>query len=136
MRMAEIGGGRRSRYLPNMEDEVVLIQPVVVGLNQCGFCPLQLLPGDAGGVAFKVYLPDPATGQLNQRVPVARKRKLKHDAQDAVIVVLDLALQPFAALQNQRLDRLHDRRTLIAHVARRRVLEGGLLLGSSSKNLP
>ena len=66
---------------------------------------------------LEVDVPDPAAAQADQRVPVAGKRQLEDHAQHAVVVILDLAFEALATVQNQGIDRLHHRRTLIAHIA-------------------
>src|SRR6476620_7875116 len=83
----------------------------------------------------EVDVPHPAAGQTNERLPVAGKRKLENDADHAVVVVLDLTVQPLATLQHKRLDRLHDGRTLIANVTWRGMLHAGLRDGASADDL-
>jgi hypothetical protein len=80
----------------------------------------------------KIYVPHPAAGQPDKRLPVAGKRELKDDADHTVVVILELAMQALATLQHQRLDRFHDRRTLIANVSRRGMLHAGLRDGASA----
>src|ERR1700694_4944747 len=90
---------------------------------------------DAGGVLFKVYVPDPAAAHADESVPVAGKRQLEHHAQHAVVVILDLALQPLTAVQNQRPNGLDDRWPLVADVSGSRVLEAGLFQSACTKDL-
>ena len=103
------------------------MQPAVVELDQRGTGALDLLFDDLLGEAGEVGVPNPAAGQANQRVPIAGKGQLEDDAQHAVVVVLDLDVETLAAFENQRLDRLDDRRTLEADVSGSGVLEAGLL---------
>src|SRR5690349_8594237 len=117
-----------------MENKVVLAQPFRIRLDQRGSRALQLLARDAGGMFLKVNVPDPAAAHADQGVPVAGKRQLEDHAQYAVVVILDLTLQPFTAVQNQWPDRFHDRRPLVANVSRSRVLEVGLLQGAGAKD--
>ena len=126
---------RESRNLPHVENEVVLTQPFRIGLHQRRSGPLQFLADDAGGVLVKVDVPDPAAAQANQRVPVAGKRQLEDHAQDAVVVILDLAFQALAAVEHQRLNGFDHRGPLVADVSGSRMLEAGLLQGAGAEDL-
>ena len=46
----------------------------------------------------------------------AGKRQLEDQADDAVIVILDLSVKALAAFEDERLERLLDRRTLVADI--------------------
>ena len=133
---AQLGGGGRARNLPDVENKVVLTQPLRIGLDQRRRRPLQLLADDAGRVLLKVHVPDPAAAHADQGVPVAGKRQLEDHAQHAVVVILDLAFQALATVQDQGFDGLDHRRPLVANVSRSGVLEAGLLQGAGAKNLP
>src|SRR5271157_1532383 len=114
-------------YLANMEDEVILLEPLgLVGLDQSRSGALQLLARDARGHGLEVRVGGPAAGNLNQVFPGAGKGQLEDQADDAVIVVLDLSLKPLAAVEDDRLERLHDRRPLVADVSRSLMLEAGV----------
>src|SRR5882724_8716894 len=85
----QFGRGRVSGDLAYVEDKVIFVQPLVVGLDQSRPRALQLLPGDLLREAGKVRLPNPAAGQTDKGVPVARKRQFEYHTQHAVVVVLD-----------------------------------------------
>src|SRR5580658_8554829 len=107
-----------------MEDEIVLLQPFGgVRLDQSWSGVLEFLLDDAGGEGFEVRVPDPAAGKLDQLVPVTGKGKLEDHAYHAVVEVLDIALQLFAALENKGIESLFDRRTLVADVSRGEMFE-------------
>src|SRR5580700_2572558 len=83
--------------LPQMEDEIVFLQPLGgVRLDQRGGRTLKFLLDDASGEALKVGIPNPATGKLDQLVPVAREWKLEDHADHAVIEVFNLSLEALA----------------------------------------
>ena len=63
------------------------------------------------------------------------KGSSKIKTQHAVIVVFDLALEPLAAFEHQRLHRLDDRRPLVAHIAGGAVLQAWLLNRSGTNQL-
>src|SRR6185312_3177359 len=102
METEEVGSGRRSGNLPNMEDEVVFAEPVFVRLNQRGRGPLQLLASNAGGLTLEIRVPDPSASELYQGVPVSRDRQFEDQTQHTVVVVLDLAVEPFPRFEHQR----------------------------------
>jgi hypothetical protein len=119
----------------NMEDEVVFLQPVGgvglgvirfdVGLDQRGRGEFELLLDDARGQSFEVGVGGPAGGKLDERVPVAGERQLEDQADDAVIVILDLALEALAAVEDERVEAFFDGRTLVADVSGSLMLEAG-----------
>src|ERR1700722_7960618 len=119
-----------------MEDEVIFTQPFGIRLYQCRRCMLQLLAGDAGGMRGEIDVPHPAAAKADQRVPAAAKWQFEDYADHAVVVILDLAIQTLAALEYQRLDRLDDRRTLVADVPRGGVLHAGMFDRAGPENLP
>jgi hypothetical protein len=134
-----LGGGLRRLFIAHVEDEVVFAEPARVGTDErvrvAGDGAVEALAHDRLHARRKIHVPNPAAGQLHQALPVARERKLVDDADHAVVVVLDLALEnlflgAFAAAQNERIERTDDRRPLIAHVGRHRVLDLGLLYGA------
>ena len=102
-----------------MEDEVVLLQPFAgVGLDQRWGGALEFLPDDADGELFEVGVGGPAAGELDERVPPAGKGQLEVEADDAVVVILDLSGKALAGFEDERLERLLDRRALVADVGR------------------
>src|SRR5208337_585867 len=116
-----------ARNLAQVEDEVVFLQPFGgIGFQERWSGPLQLLFDDAGGKAFEVRIPNPAAGKLNELVPIAGKRQFEDHADDAVVEVLDLALQTLAALKNQRLQSFFNRRTLEPDISRSHMFEAGI----------
>src|SRR5215470_14014996 len=110
-----------------MEDEVVFIEPVVVRLDQGRAGALDLLLDDFLRKTGEIRVPDPAAGDADKRVPVAGERELEDYAEHAVVVILDLSVEAFATFENQRLNALDHRRTLVLDVSWSRVLEAGLL---------
>ena len=68
----------------------------------------------------------PAAGELHQVVPIAGERQLEHQADHAVVVILDLSVEAFTGFEDQGLDRLLNRRALVANVAGGMVLEAGI----------
>ncbi len=128
-------GGGRARNLPHVENEVVLTQPLRIGLDQRRGGPLQFLADDAGGVLLKVDVPDPAAAHADQRVPVAGKRQLEDHAQYAVVVILDLTVKALAAVQHQGVDGFDDRRALVADVSGSGMLEAWVLYRTRAKDL-
>ena len=107
--------------LAHVEDEVIFVQPIVIGLDQRGAGAFDLLLNDLLGEAGEVGIPNPAAGQADERVPVAGKRQLEDHAEYAVVVVLDLGVQALTAFEHQRLDALNHRRPLDSG----RILERG-----------
>ncbi len=77
----------------------------------------------------KVDVPHPAAGEVNETLPVARKRELVDNAGHAVVVILDFAFEAFAGFEHQGLERPHHWRAMIAHIGRRSVLHAWLLHG-------
>ena len=86
---------------------------------------LELLPDDARGQLLEVGVGGPAAGEFDERVPVAGEGQLEDEADDAVVVVLDLSGEALAAFEDQRLEGLLDRRALVADVGGS-LLEAGL----------
>ena len=127
----QFGRRRIAGDVAHVEDEVVFMQPALVELDQRGPGALDLLFDDLLGEAGEIGVPNPAAGEADERVPVAGKRQLEDHAEHAVIVVLDLHVEAFAAFEDQRFDRLDDRSALEADVSRRRMLEAGLLAAGS-----
>src|SRR5258708_23932497 len=110
-----------------MEDEVVLLEPVSgVGLDERGGGAVEFLFDDASGQALEVGVPDPATGELDQLVPVAGEGQFEDHADHSVVEILDVALQAFAAFENEGFEDLLDRGTLVADVSGSEVLEAGI----------
>src|SRR5579862_9986128 len=107
------------------------MQPTVVEFDECRPGALDLLFDDLLGEARKIGVPNPAAGETDERIPIARKRQLENDTQNTVIVILDLDVETFAAFEDQRLDWLDNRGTLKPDVSRGRVLEAGLLAAGS-----
>ena len=101
-----------------MEDEVVLLQPfaLVVGLDQGGRGAFELLLDDARGELFEVGVGDPAAGEFDESLPAAGEGEFEHEADDAVVVVLDLAVEALAGVEHQGLEGLLDGRALVADV--------------------
>lgn len=60
---------------------------------------------------------------------------MKDNADDAVVVVLDLSEQMFAGIENEGFTRLDHGRALVAYVSRRGVLESGFLDGGGTEKL-
>src|ERR1700739_1366481 len=110
-----------------MEDEVVFVQPVVVGLDQRGAGAFELLLDDLLREAGEVGVPNPATGEANERVPVAGEWQLENHAEHTVVAALDLGVETLSHFEHQRLDALDHRRALIADVSRGGVLETSFL---------
>jgi hypothetical protein len=52
---------------------------------------------------------------------------MENDADDTVVVVLDLSVEPFPGIEDEGFGGLDDRRSLVTDVAGRGVLQGGLL---------
>src|SRR4029077_7414200 len=73
--------------------------------------------------------------EANQSLPVAGKRQLEDHAQYAVVVILDLAVQPFPAVQDQGLAVLSHLRALVLDVTWGWVLESSLR-DPGSEDLP
>ena len=110
-----------------MEDEIVFLQPLGgIGLDQRRSGALEFLLDDAGGQALEVGVPNPAAGKLDQLVPVAGEGQLEDHADHAVVEILDVALQAFAAFEDQRFEDFFHRRTLVTDVAGSEVLEAGI----------
>src|SRR2546430_13484489 len=85
--------------------------------------------------SLEIYVPYPPATQADHGVPVARERQLEDHAEDAIVVVLDLGLEAFAAVQDQRLDWFHDRGALIADISRCGMFEGGLFQSACVQEL-
>src|ERR1019366_5054861 len=127
----QFGGRRIAGDVAYVEDEVIFMQPAVVELDQGGAGALDFLFDDFLGEAGEIGVPNPAAGEADERVPVAGKGQLEDDAQNPVIVVLDLNVKALAAFENQRLDRFDNRGTLEADISGGRVLEARLLAAGS-----
>ncbi len=118
-----------------MEDEVVLLQPLAgIRLHESRGGVFELLFDHARGQLFEVRVGRPAAGELDELVPVAGERQLEDQADDAVIVVLDLTFEALAAVEDQRVESFFDGRTLVANVSRSLVLEAGFG-GAGSEDL-
>jgi hypothetical protein len=78
-------------------------------------------------VGGEVNLPGPAAGEGNQGLPGTGEREMENDADDAIIVVPDLSVESFPGIKDEGFGGLDDRRTLVADVAGRGVLQRGLL---------
>jgi hypothetical protein len=61
--------------------------------------------------------------------------QLKDHTNDAIVVTLNLSFQALATLKGQDFNRFHNRRSLIPHVARGRMLETRLLKLSCPEDL-
>src|ERR1700694_73810 len=105
-----------------MKDEIVFMEPAVVEFDQRGAGALDFLFDDLLGETGEIGVPNPAAGKTDKRVPTARKRQLKADPKHAIIVVLDLDVKPFAAVKDQRFDRVDHRRTVEVAGYRRQML--------------
>ena len=83
-------GGGGSVDLADVEDKVVLLQPVFffVGLDQRGSGALEFLADDAAGQIFEVGVRGPVGGEFDQLLPVAGERELEDQADYAVIEYL------------------------------------------------
>src|SRR5271169_214125 len=127
----QFGRRRITRDVTHVEDEVIFVQPTVVKLDQSRARAFDLLFDDLLREAGEIGVPNPTAGEADQRVPVASKGQLEDHAEHAVIVVLDLDVEPFAAFEDQRLDRFDHWRTLETDVPRSRMLEASLLPPSS-----
>jgi hypothetical protein len=114
----EIVGGGLSLNLADVEDEVVLLQPVVlvIGLDQGGGGALQLLADYAAGQLFEVGVGGPVGGELDQFLPVAGEGELEDQADYAVVVVLDLSGEALAGVEDQGLESFFDWGALVANV--------------------
>ena len=97
-----------------------------IRLDQGGRGAFEFLTDDAGGERFEVGVGGPAAGKLNERVPAAGERKFENEADDSVVVVLDLALEALSAVEDEGLERFLDGRTLVADVSGSLMLEAGL----------
>src|SRR5262249_52958991 len=122
-------------YLAHVEDEVVLVQPVFIGLDQGWSSTLQLPLDNLGRQTRKVSVPNPPAGKANQGLPVTGERQLENHAENAVVVVLDLTVEALTAVENQRLNRFHYRGSLVLHVPWGRVFEAGFCR-AGSEDLP
>ena len=58
----------------------------------------------------EIHFPNPAAGEVDEAFPIAGKTELVDHADHAVVVILDFALEPLAAAQQQGIKRLGDRR--------------------------
>src|SRR5580698_8945672 len=126
----EVGGAGAIESFAHVKDEIVLAEPFFIRLDHRAGDALQPLANDRLDARGEVDVPDPAAGEVDEILPVARKRKLIDDAGHAVVVVLDLSFQLFSRLKNERFERRDDGRPLVAHIRRRRVLHARLLHGA------
>jgi len=94
------------------------LQPAVlaVTLDQGGSGALEFLADYAAGQIFEVGVRGPAGGEFDQFLPVAGEREFEDQADDAVIVILDLSGEALAGVEDQGLERLLDGRPLVANV--------------------
>ena len=118
-----------------MKDEVVLAEPAGIGLDQGGRDPFQALADDGLDTGGEIDVPHPSAGEADEAVPVAGEGNLEKDADDAVVVVLDLARQPLAGFENEGIRGDDDGRALIANIGGSDMLEAGLLEGSAVDDL-
>src|SRR5579859_948980 len=119
------GGGGIALDFAHLEDEIVLLQPLgAVGLDQRGGGAFQLLPDDARGELLEVGVGGPAGGKFDELVPGTAEGQLEEQADDAVVIVLDLSREALAGFEDERLKRLFDRSALVADVGGR-LLEAG-----------
>ena len=131
----EVQGQRLAWGFADVEDEVILAEPAAIGLDQGGGGAVEALADDGLDAGGEIDVPDPAAGEADERVPVAGKGNFEQDADDAVVVVLDLAGEAFAGFEDQRVGGNDDGRALIANVGGGDVLEAGLLDGSAVDDL-
>src|SRR5260221_35712 len=127
----EFGRGRIAGDVAHVEDEIIFMEPDVVKLDQRGTGALDFLFDDFLREAGEIGVTNPAAGDAHERIPVTGKWQFEHNAQHTVIVVLDLDIEPFAALQDQGFDPFDDGSTFEADVSGRGVLAAGLLSASS-----
>lgn len=97
---------------------------------------METLAYDRRGVRGEIGLPRPSAYERDEPLPWTGEGKLKDDADDTVVVVLDLAMKSFSSFKNERLGGFDHGRTLVADVSRRRMFESGLLEGRSAEKLP
>ncbi len=127
LRGEEIRAGGRADNLAQMKDEIVFLQPLRgIGLDQRGSGTLEFFLDDASRQTFKVGIPNPTAGKLDQVVPVAGEGQLENHADHAIVEVFDLTLQALAAFEDQRFEDFFHRRTLEPHVSGSHVLKAGV----------
>ncbi len=84
-----------------MEDEVVFAEPARVGLDHGVRGALKTLAHEGLDARGKIHVPNPAAGEVDEAFPIAGKTELVDHADHAIVVILDFALEPFAAAQQQ-----------------------------------
>jgi hypothetical protein len=131
----EVGGSGGAGDLAQVEDEVVLGEPVGVGFVKRGAGTLEAFACDGGGVGAEVNVPDPARREGDEAVPVAGEGEFEDDGEDAVVVVLDLCAETLAGVEDEGFDCFHDGRALVADVVGRGVLERRLGDGRGAEDL-
>lgn len=131
----ELRGGGGAGDLAEVEDEVVLGEPVGVGFVERGAGALETLADDEGGVSGEVDVPDPAGGEGDEALPVGGEGELEDDGEDAVVVVLDLGAEALAAVEDERFDGFDDGRALVADVAGSGVFERRLRDGGGAEDM-
>jgi hypothetical protein len=114
-----------------MEDEVVLAEPAGVGLDEGGGDALQTLAEDGLDAGGEIDVPDPSAGETNETVPVAGERNFQEKADDAVVVILDLAGQPFAGIEDEGIGGDDNGRSRVTDIGWGGMLEVGLLDGAA-----
>ncbi len=118
-----------------MEDEVVFAEPARIRLDHGCRGALEALAHDGLNARGKIHVPNPAAGERDEAFPIAGKTELVDDADHAVVVILDFALEAFAAAQHEGIERLSDRRPLVTHIGRDRMLDGWLRHGARFHDL-
>lgn len=83
----------------------------------------------------KIDVPDPTAGKVDQTIPIAREGELIDDADDAIVVVFDFAVETLATVEYERFKRLDDRWPLIANVGGGGVFHAGLRDGAGADGL-
>ena len=121
----EVGDGGCTGDLADVEDEVVFAEPFAVGLDESRAGAGETGANGFGGLSGEIDLPHPAAGELDQFVPVTGVGELVDDAQDAVVVVLNGAVELLPGFEDEGIEGFDDGRPLVADVALGRVFESG-----------
>lgn len=119
-----------------MKDEVVFAEPFVVGLDECRRGSGKTFFDGFGCASGKVDLPDPAAGEFDEGIPSAGEGELVlvDDAEDAVVVILDGALELLAAVEDEGIEGFDDRGALVDDVSLCGMLDAGGLYGLGLEN--